>query len=1003
MVSLLQSGSVHGLARTTTDTPGYRSFNLVYVSDYVDAMIRNIVVDDGYLYLTENNDNVLSVWDVSDPTHPFQVSEVVIPGGLSLAKRGQYVYISGNQSNTVSVVDVSNPLAPAVIGIVGPDKRLGFAHGSDLYGDFFYVAAQSYGFTIVDISNPRAPIIRGSLSGAGELPRGIVSTHDVHVDTANPSIVYASSHSSHVMSIDVSDPDAPVVLDSVYLPVEFADINKVGDYVFSSGGGQGGAYGASSWMISFDVSNPKDITIAGELEGAYAYWQEPLDSWKGVKGSYLALTGTSALSILDISNPTDMIEVDSWDDEHLINNIRNVAVYGDYLYYTAHYLSGMRILVFGPDRAPPTRPQVNEWWDSRWRNRKTLAFNADAIHQDLVGFVIRVHLTGSNFSFSRAGANGEDVRFIDQDNSTELDFEIEKWDAAGQDAVLWAKVPRIDRHSRHTDYVFLYYNNPEAPAASDAAATWSDAVAVWHFSSNLLDSTGNYHAWAPDPGNVAISDAESVADWSGTDVALDGNDKQQGLYSLVDTVASPKPGVIYETTFDPPGTWSLGERDLWFQMKSTRGSADFASARVYLYDASGNWRSHALTFAAGVWTPSGYQVKVSRNGATSATPPDPSQIDYISFKFRAADETAFYTKIDWLHADGGPVFHEGKLVFDGLNDFVRIDGLNALPGLTGMSYLQWASLGAYPAGPTRELLTWIKWDDANGGVSASVGPVAGNQIRMLARPADGGTSALYKTYAPGMETMWGFTWNNAAGGFMSVMDSEIYGETPTLPARGLIRPRDALFIGSNRYTFGNAVFTISHTELYARSLTPAEIRAKNMNREDTLLRYGEEDSHWGAGASQGPDPTAPQTIAADTTAPRIPSPLSPPSASKITGLTPTLEWSDVTDHSGVSYSLEIDDTPDMSSPLLVKTALASSEYAVAPEEALPEGTYYWRVKATDGVGNEGGWSAGSAFQMESSQLPLVGIVLGCIALLAGAAIAAPAARRARQRRRAATA
>jgi hypothetical protein len=95
----------------------------------------------------------------------------------------------------------------------------------------------------------------------------------------------------------------------------------------------------------------------------------------------------------------------------------------------------------------------------------------------------------------------------------------------------------------------------------------------------------------------------------------------------------------------------------------------------------------------------------------------------------------------------------------------------------------------------------------------------------------------------------------------------------------------------------------------------------------------------------------------DTTAPSVPTLLSPANEAKISDRTPTLDWSDVTDASGVTYSLQIDDNADFSSPIITKEGLTASTYTLTDAEALSKGTYYWRVKAVDGVGSASGWTA----------------------------------------------
>jgi hypothetical protein len=65
-------------------------------------------------------------------------------------------------------------------------------------------------------------------------------------------------------------------------------------------------------------------------------------------------------------------------------------------------------------------------------------------------------------------------------------------------------------------------------------------------------------------------------------------------------------------------------------------------------------------------------------------------------------------------------------------------------------------------------------------------------------------------------------------------------------------------------------------------------------------------------------------------------------------------WAEVSDPSGVTYILEIDDNLNFFplEPGMRKTGLTKPNCVIQ----LEPGTYYWRVKAVDGAGNESGWA-----------------------------------------------
>ncbi|MEM2619427.1 MAG: C25 family cysteine peptidase, partial [Candidatus Hadarchaeales archaeon] len=66
--------------------------------------------------------------------------------------------------------------------------------------------------------------------------------------------------------------------------------------------------------------------------------------------------------------------------------------------------------------------------------------------------------------------------------------------------------------------------------------------------------------------------------------------------------------------------------------------------------------------------------------------------------------------------------------------------------------------------------------------------------------------------------------------------------------------------------------------------------------------------------------------------------------------TPFFDWQTIIDRSGVTYTLIIDNDPDLSSPIYCKLGLTYSDHTC--ENELPDGTYYWAVRVEDGAGNQ---------------------------------------------------
>jgi hypothetical protein len=90
-------------------------------------------------------------------------------------------------------------------------------------------------------------------------------------------------------------------------------------------------------------------------------------------------------------------------------------------------------------------------------------------------------------------------------------------------------------------------------------------------------------------------------------------------------------------------------------------------------------------------------------------------------------------------------------------------------------------------------------------------------------------------------------------------------------------------------------------------------------------------------------------------------------------------WQGVTGAAGYTYTLEIN-TSASSGNVWSKSGIEESSYTLTEEEALPKGTYYWRVKIVDDYGNEGPWSDPIEFTV--SPIPTwVWVVIGVVVLI----------------------
>ncbi len=117
---------------------------------------------------------------------------------------------------------------------------------------------------------------------------------------------------------------------------------------------------------------------------------------------------------------------------------------------------------------------------------RAIVFDNASSGSDLAGFPVLVALDASTVVYEQIADPAHDLRFRDEPTNTDLPFEIDHWDPAGESSV-WVKVPVIHAHAT-TERVLMYYG-PDAAGSEQPAAVWSDYEVVLH-GDGLRDSTG---------------------------------------------------------------------------------------------------------------------------------------------------------------------------------------------------------------------------------------------------------------------------------------------------------------------------------------------------------------------------------------------------------------------------------------------------------------------------------------------------------------------------------
>ncbi len=142
------------------------------------------------------------------------------------------------------------------------------------------------------------------------------------------------------------------------------------------------------------------------------------------------------------------------------------------------------------------------WWNDAWTQRKQITINTKAdganTQAALKDVPVLVRLHSGNFpQFLTLSDNGADFRFVDADDKTPLKYHIERFDAVGEMAFVWVRVPTVNPQT-DKGTVYLYFGNAAAPKGEDPGATFDvNTVAAFHFNESTglpMDSTAFHTA-----------------------------------------------------------------------------------------------------------------------------------------------------------------------------------------------------------------------------------------------------------------------------------------------------------------------------------------------------------------------------------------------------------------------------------------------------------------------------------------------------------------------------
>ena len=140
---------------------------------------------------------------------------------------------------------------------------------------------------------------------------------------------------------------------------------------------------------------------------------------------------------------------------------------------------------------PPLDFEANAtdaWYNDSWEYRKKITTSLNTvISSDLTDFPYLVSVTDSDFT-KTTESDGTDIIFTASDGTTELAYEIERFDQSTGEVIAWVKIPTVSA-SETTD-IYIYY---KGTASSSSSSVWdSNYKLVYHLNQSSAGTVDEF-------------------------------------------------------------------------------------------------------------------------------------------------------------------------------------------------------------------------------------------------------------------------------------------------------------------------------------------------------------------------------------------------------------------------------------------------------------------------------------------------------------------------------
>lgn len=191
------------------------------------------------------------------------------------------------------------------------------------------------------------------------------------------------------------------------------------------------------------------------------------------------------------------------------------------------------------------------WFDCYWPYRSQVTVTEQS-GTALTNYQLEIQLNASSMHSSYVwSASGNDIRLVDSNDSTSLDFYIDNWDASAKTATLWVKT---NLSANQTKNLYLYYGNSDATNVSNANLTFTESGIKFHTrntANNPANKTAAFNAFDAASDGVAGYGCKNITSFTNVN-----NRNQFGPPAMSSNFAAYSE-TYFEVKAGETGTWSF--------------------------------------------------------------------------------------------------------------------------------------------------------------------------------------------------------------------------------------------------------------------------------------------------------------------------------------------------------------------------------------------------------------------------------------------------------------